>query len=86
MPSNFALLIDESINFSKENPLQSYRSVTCEYADEFKMFRRLIGKPTPELDIDLYPGYLSPGTRIWDRRSGPVVDSSGPMQDSPLGA
>jgi hypothetical protein len=49
-------------------------------------FRRLIGKPRPELDVDLYHGHPSPETRIWDRRSGPVVDSSGPTQDLPLGA
>ena len=28
----------------------------------------------------------TPETRIWDRRSGLVVDGSGPMQDLPLGA
>ena len=50
------------------------------------MIRRLNGKPRPELDIDLYHGHPSPETRIWDRRSGPVVDGSGPMQDLPLGA
>ncbi len=50
------------------------------------MFRRLNGKPRPEPDIDVYHGHPSPGTRIWDRRSGPVVDGSGPMQDLPLGA
>jgi hypothetical protein len=33
--SNFALLIDKSI---KKNPILSYPSVTCEYADEFKIF------------------------------------------------
>ncbi len=52
-------------------------------ADCLSMFCRLIGKPRPELDIN-YPGHPSPETRIWDRRSGPVVDSSGPMQDLPL--
>jgi hypothetical protein len=39
---------------------------------------------------DLYHGHPSPSpetpSRIWDRRSGPVVDGSGPMQDLPLGA
>jgi hypothetical protein len=50
------------------------------------LIRRLNGKPRPELDIDLYHGRPSPETRIWDRRSGPVVDGSGPMQDLPLGA
>ncbi len=36
------------------------------------MVRRLIGKPRPELDIDLNPGHPSPGIRIWGRevRSG----------------
>ncbi len=48
--------------------------------------RRLNGKPRPELDIDLYHGHPSLETRIWDRRSGLVVDGSGPMQDLPLGA
>ena len=44
------------------------------------------GRPRPELDIGLYSGHPSPGIRIWDRRSGPVVDGSGPRQDVPLGA
>ncbi len=50
------------------------------------VIRQLNGKPRPELDIDLCHGHPSLGTRIWDRRSGPVVDGSGPMQDLPLGA
>jgi hypothetical protein len=50
------------------------------------VIRRLNGKPRPELDIDLYHGHPTPETRIWDRRSGQVVDGSGPMQDFPLGA
>ncbi len=44
-----------------------------------------VAKPRPELDIDLYHGHPNPKTRIWDGRSGPVVDGSGPMQDLPLG-
>ena len=50
------------------------------------VFRRLKGKPRPELDIDLYHGHPSPGTRIWARGSGPVVDGSGPMQDFAVGS
>ena len=53
--------------------------------ERYVMIRRLNGKPRPELDIDLYHGHPSPETRIWDRRSGPVVDSSGPMQDFAVG-
>ncbi len=56
------------------------------YASERELIRRLNGKPRPELDIDLYHGHPSPETRIWDRRSGQVVDGSGPMQDLSLGA
>ena len=55
-------------------------------SDPDKLIRWLNGKPRPELVIDLYHGHPSPETRIWDRRSGPVVDGSGPMQDLPLGA
>jgi hypothetical protein len=51
-----------------------------------RMFRRLNGKPRPELDIDLHHGHPSPETRIWDRRSGQVVDGSGPMQDFAVGS
>jgi hypothetical protein len=44
------------------------------------------GRPRPELDMGLYSGHPSTGIRIWDWRSGPVVDGSGPRQDVPLGA
>ncbi len=35
----------------------------------------------PELDIDVYHVHPSPETRIWDRRTGPVV-----MQDFVVGS
>ena len=63
------------------------RSGTAGYGlNRNHVIRRLNGKPRPELDIDLYHDHPSPETRIWDRRSGLVVDGSGPMQDLPLGA
>jgi hypothetical protein len=52
---------------------------------ELIVFRRLNGKPRPELDIDLNHGLPSPEIRIWDRRSGSVVDGSGPSLTPGLG-
>ncbi len=64
------------LNLNEPNRSRKYENNFDDFLFRFRqsrlmsgMFRRLIGKPRPEQDINLNPVHPSPRTRIWDRRS-----------------